>query len=165
MRAFAVLNNLRVHLPNTKSITLSKEFFEANSDLWSFDDIEIEEHPTPKRKLALNSKEATLYNMLAAGVFGRKARLPLERIPLSEIFDALDIEYKEESVEDTVVEQNSNLSTPAAVKNVAPVASVLTKTEETVVEKAANDDEIKNVVAEETKEATESPATTTENHQ
>ena len=103
--------------------------------------------------------------MLAAGVFGRKARLPLERIPLSEIFDALDIEYKEESVEDTVVEQNSNLSTPAAVKNVAPVASVLTKTEETVVEKAANDDEIKNVVSEETKETTESPATTTENHQ
>lgn len=162
MRAFAVLNNLRVHLPNTKSITLSKEFFEANSDLWSFDDIEIEELNT---SMALNSKEATLYNMLAAGVFGRKARLPLERIPLSEIFDALDIEYKEESVEDTVVEQNSNLSTPAAVKNVAPVASVLTKSEETVVEKAANDDEIKNVVAEETKEATESPATTTENHQ
>ena len=162
MRAFAVLNNLRVHLPNTKSITLSKEFFEANSDLWSFDDIEIEELNT---SMALNSKEATLYNMLAAGVFGRKARLPLERIPLSEIFDALDIEYKEESVEDTVVEQNSNLSTPAAVKNVAPVASVLTKTEETVVEKAANDDEIKNVVAEKTKEATESPAPTTENHQ
>lgn len=51
------------------------------------------------------------------------------------------------------------------LKNVTPAAPVLTKTEETVVEKAANDDEIKNVVAEETKEATESPATTTENHQ
>lgn len=64
-----------------------------------------------------------------------------------------------------MVEQNANQSTLAAVKNVTPAAPVLTKTEETVVEKAANDDEIKNVVAEETKEATESPATTTENHQ
>ena len=65
-----------------------------------------------------------------------------------------------------MVETNSTLSAPAAVKNVTPAAApVLTKTEETVVEKAANDDEIKNVVAEETKEVAETPSTTTENHQ
>lgn len=70
---------------------MSKEFFEANSDLWSFDDIEIEELNT---SMALNSKEATLYNMLAAGVFGRKARLPLERIPLSESLMLLILSIK-----------------------------------------------------------------------
>uniref|UniRef100_UPI00402ACEE6 hypothetical protein n=1 Tax=Succinivibrio sp. TaxID=2053619 RepID=UPI00402ACEE6 len=68
-------------------------------------------------------------------------------------------------VEDTVVEQNANQSTLAAVKYVTPAAPVLTKREETVVDKAAYDDDIKKVVAEETKEASVSPATTTENLQ
>ena len=163
MKAFAVLNNLRVHLPNTKSVTLSRAFFEANSDLWSFDDIEIEELNT---SMALTSTEATLYNMLAAGVFGRKARLPLERIPLSEIFGALDIEYKEETVqeEENIIDVPKQVS-PAPVKSTTAQAPVLTKTEETAVEKAANDDEIKKVAVEENKAPSENAVPTTENQQ
>ena len=162
MRAFAVLNNLRVHLPNTISVTLSKEFFESNSDLWSFDDIEIEELNT---SMALTSKENTLYNMMAAGVFGRKARLPLERIPLSEIFGALDIEYKEDILD---ISESSELITgqtvAAPAKTVASPAPVLSKTEETVAVKAANDDEIKSENAEEQSVTSDSPVST-ENHQ
>ena len=150
-------------LPNTKSVTLSREFFEANSDLWSFDDIEIEELNT---SMALTSTEATLYNMLAAGVFGRKARLPLERIPLSEIFGALDIEYKEETVqeEENVIDVPKQVAS-APVKSTTAQAPVLTKTEETAVEKAANDDEIKKVATEEKKETLDNSVPTTENQQ
>ncbi len=92
MRSFAIINNIRVYLPNTTSVTLNKAVFDADKDLWSFDDIEIQELNS---SMALTSDEAMLYNMLAAGMFGRRARLPQERMPLSQIFELLDIDYQE----------------------------------------------------------------------
>lgn len=94
MRSFAVINNIRVYIPNAVSLTLNKEVFDANKDLWSFDDIEIQELNS---SMALTVQESMLYNMLAAGVFGKRARIPQERIPLQQIFDLLEINY--ESVE------------------------------------------------------------------
>ena len=88
MRSFAIINNIRVYLPNTKSLTLNKDIFVSAKDLWSFDDIEIEELNS---SMALTDQESMLYNMLAAGVFGRRAKLPLERIPLEQIFKLMDI--------------------------------------------------------------------------
>lgn len=97
MRSFAILNNLRVYLPNTECLTLNKDVFIADRDLWSFDDIEIEELNS---SMALTMDETILYNMLAAGVFGTCARLPQERMPLSQIFDLLKIPYKVEAASD-----------------------------------------------------------------
>lgn len=91
MRSFAVINNIRVHLPNTDTLFLNKDCFAANKDLLSFDDIEIQELNS---SMALTLNESMLYNMIAAGVFGRKARLPQERIPLNQIYDLLGIEYE-----------------------------------------------------------------------
>ncbi|MEF2913335.1 MAG: hypothetical protein U0O25_03300, partial [Succinivibrio sp.] len=62
--------------------------FVSAKDLWSFDDIEIEELNS---SMALTDQESMLYNMLAAGVFGRRAKLPLERMPLEQIFKLMDI--------------------------------------------------------------------------
>lgn len=90
MRAFAILNNLRVYLPKTQCLTLHKDVFIADRDLWSFDDIEIQELNS---SMALTMDETILYNMLAAGVFGVCARLPQERMPLTQIFDLLQIPY------------------------------------------------------------------------
>ena len=87
-RSFALLNNLRVYLPKTKSVTLNREFFISNKDLWSFDDVELNELNS---SMALNSEESILYNMLVAGFFGKGARLPLERISLTSIFEILGI--------------------------------------------------------------------------
>ena len=50
--------------------------------------------------MALTMDETILYNMLAAGVFGTCARLPQERMPLSQIFDLLKIPYKVETASD-----------------------------------------------------------------
>lgn len=118
MRSFAILNNIRVYLPNTQSLTLNKEFFVANSDIWSFDDIEIE---VLNSSMALTESESILYNMLAAGVFGRRASLPLERVPLREIYALLDIEYQEDqSLVITPVANeeltNTKIEVPASVK-------------------------------------------------
>ena len=88
------------------------------------------------------------------------------RIPLSEIFGALDIEYKEETVqeEENIIDVPKQVS-PAPVKSTTAQAPVLTKTEETAVEKAANDDEIKKVAVEENKAPSENAVPTTENQQ
>ena len=92
LRAFAVINNIRVNLPNAQTLTLNKDVFAANHDIWSFDDIEVKEFNS---NMALTVQESLLYNMLIAGSFGRRARIPQERMPLSEIFALLDIHYEE----------------------------------------------------------------------
>ncbi len=66
MRSFAVINNIRVYIPNAVSLTLNKEVFDANKDLWSFDDIEIQELNS---SMALTVRVSMLDNMLAGGLF------------------------------------------------------------------------------------------------
>lgn len=122
MRSFAVINNIRVHLPNTDTLFLNKECLSENKDLMSFDDIEIQELNS---SMALTVSESMLYNMLAAGVFGRKARLPQERIPLNQIYDLLGIEY--EVVSENKIEKPSSLNQDSVN---------LTKTENSKIEES-----------------------------
>jgi hypothetical protein len=122
MRSFAVINNIRVYIPNAVSVTLNKEVFDANKDLWSFDDIEIQELNS---SMALTVQESMLYNMLAAGVFGKRARIPQERMPLQQIFDLLDIVYESsENVEPPVVESKSSIDTDFLEKSIVKSTSI-----------------------------------------
>ncbi len=120
MRSFAVINNLRVYLPNTQAPVLSKNVFMANRDLVSFDDIELEEL---NADMALTVDESMLYNLLALGTFGRRARIPQERIPLSVIYSLLDIQVEDNQMF-TVVKENSQAEEDVAKapSNVAPKA-------------------------------------------
>ncbi|MCR5536614.1 MAG: hypothetical protein K6F05_04275 [Succinivibrio sp.] len=88
LRSLAVLNNIRVHLPRTESRMLNVKTLEDNKDLLSFDDISASDLESP---LALNAEEGKLYQMLAMGVYGAQARLAQERLPLSLIFDAIEL--------------------------------------------------------------------------
>ncbi|WP_202109044.1 DUF3322 domain-containing protein [Succinivibrio dextrinosolvens] len=122
MRSFAVINNIRVYIPNAVSVTLNKEVFDADKDLWSFDDIEIQELNS---SMALTVQESMLYNMLAAGVFGKRARIPQERMPLQQIFDLLDIVYESsENVEPPVVESKSSIDTDFLEKSIVKSTSI-----------------------------------------
>ena len=89
MRAFALINNIRVHLPNTVAPLLNKNVFLSLRDVMSFDDIELEDL---NLNMALTVEESTLYNLLVLGTLGRRARIPQERIPLDVIFNLLDLQ-------------------------------------------------------------------------
>ncbi|MCR5085663.1 MAG: hypothetical protein K6A65_09220 [Succinivibrionaceae bacterium] len=86
-RSFAVLNNLRVHLPRTISLLLKEEIFVQNRDLWTYDDRLLGEV-----ELLLTPSENSLFLGMQRGAYGRShPRIPLERIPLDLIFSALGI--------------------------------------------------------------------------
>ncbi|MDY5734500.1 MAG: hypothetical protein SPK02_07275, partial [Succinivibrio sp.] len=105
---------------------LSKNVFMANRDLVSFDDIELEEL---NADMALTVDESMLYNLLALGTFGRRARIPQERIPLSIIYSLLDIQVEDNQMF-TVVKENSQ-----AVEEVAKAPSnVSSKAKEDLVQ-------------------------------
>ncbi|MBO5566100.1 MAG: hypothetical protein J5934_02610 [Succinivibrio sp.] len=88
LRSFAILNNIRVYLPNTESCFMDQQTMAQNQDLWSHDDISAQDLPMP---MALNQREMSMYRMLAAGVFGPRARLDLQKIPLQMIFDRIGV--------------------------------------------------------------------------
>ena len=139
MRSFAVINNIRVYIPNAVSLTLNKEVFDSNKDLWSFDDIEIQELNS---SMALTVQESMLYNMLAAGVFGKRARIPQERMPLQQIFDLLEINY--DSVEEekpSVPERTSKVDLESLEKSIVKSSSVDEKPAESPVEKVEEEND------------------------
>lgn len=139
MRSFAVINNIRVYIPNAVSLTLNKEVFDSNKDLWSFDDIEIQELNS---SMALTVQESMLYNMLAAGVFGKRARIPQERMPLQQIFDLLEINY--DSVEEekpSVPERTSKVDLESLEKSIVKSSSVEEKPAEPPVEKVEEEND------------------------
>ena len=65
----------------------------------------------------------SLDNLLALGTFGRRARIPQERIPLSVIYSLLDIQVEDNQMF-TVVKENSQAEEDVAKapSNVAPKA-------------------------------------------
>ena len=88
LRSFAMLNNIRVYLPNTESLLMDAETFIENRDLWTFDDVNASDLVPPQ---AVTAEEANLYNLLACGVFGSRARLRQDRMPLKLIYKAMGI--------------------------------------------------------------------------
>ncbi|NLK85654.1 MAG: hypothetical protein GX278_06910 [Aeromonadales bacterium] len=134
MRSFALINNIRVYLPNTTAPALTKNVFLKNRDVVSYDDIELDElNPT----MALTVEESMLYNLLALGTYGRKARIPQERIPLDVIYEFLDIQYDvNEKFKEDVKSADSAL--PPQAKTPLENSDVTTKTENTVMSNAEN---------------------------
>ncbi|MBQ9274670.1 MAG: hypothetical protein IJ228_07630 [Succinivibrio sp.] len=88
LRSFAVLNNFRVYLPNTNSLLMDEGTFVTNKDLWTYDDILAQDQPQP---MALTAEEMSFYRMLASGMYGLRARIDQERIPLELIYKALGV--------------------------------------------------------------------------
>lgn len=88
LRSFAMLNNVRVYLPQTESVLMDQHTFIANKDLWTYDDISVRDPDVP---MALNPDESDLFRLLATGAFGMGARISQERIPLDQIFGVLGI--------------------------------------------------------------------------
>jgi hypothetical protein len=86
-----------------------------------------------------------LYNMLAAGVFGRRARIPQERIPLQQIFDLLEINY--EPVEDdtpVVPDIKSKVDLESLEKSIVKSTSIDEPPVEKPAEKVVEDDPFDN---------------------
>lgn len=86
LRSFAILNNIRVYLPNTESKLLDAQVVMENKELLTYDDIAASDIDSP---LALTAQEASLYRMIISGIFGPRARIDQERMPLSMILEAI----------------------------------------------------------------------------
>lgn len=84
-RSFAVLHNLRLYLPNIESVLMDEQTLLSNQDLWTYDDTAM----LDSAPVALNQSETHLYRCLIDGVYGRRVRLDIERLPLALIATAL----------------------------------------------------------------------------
>ncbi len=107
LRSFAILNNIRVYLPNSESCLMDQQTMAQNQDLWTHDDISAQDLPMP---MALNQREMSMYRMLAAGVFGPRARLDLQRVPLQLIFDRIGVNSGFESNSPSTLAQEPQAS-------------------------------------------------------
>ena len=94
LRSFAILNNIRVYLPRAESRLLDAQTVIENKEILSFDDISAQDIETP---MALTAEEASLYRMLASGVFGQRARLDQERMPMNLILQAIGVIVENET--------------------------------------------------------------------
>lgn len=81
---FAILDQLRSHLPHVESFLMDRDTFEQCRTLWG-------EEPQPTRRdlPRLNAQEQTLYNDLRDNRIGPNLRLEQERIPFSRLQQAL----------------------------------------------------------------------------
>ncbi len=100
LNSFATLHNLRLYLPNIESLMMDEATFFANQDLWTFDDM-----GTFSGVLTcLNEREALFYRSLVEGVYGHRARLDQERLPLPDLFQALGAKVNDDLTEDGVTD-------------------------------------------------------------
>ncbi len=90
LRSFAMLNNVRVHLPNTRSLLMDQATLNNNKDLITYDDLSPNDVEVPP---ALTGEEMLVYRSLVTGYYGPRARLSQERIPLSLVFEAVGAPY------------------------------------------------------------------------
>lgn len=84
-KSFAVLHNLRLYLPNIESVLMDEQTLLSNQDLWTYDDTAL----LDSAPVALNQSETHLYRCLVDGIYGRRVRLDIERLPLALIATAL----------------------------------------------------------------------------
>lgn len=94
IRSFISLHNLRVYLPKIDSAMMDEDTFLKYQDIWSYDDIMPFEGALSVDTLTLS--EAHMYRTLIEGQFGDRVRLVQEKIPMSDILEALNVKEVEE---------------------------------------------------------------------
>ena len=82
---FAILDQLRAHLPHAESLLMDRATLLAGKPLWG-----QEKAPVERELPRLNAAESKLYDDLCANRFGEGVRLEQERIGFARVREALD---------------------------------------------------------------------------
>ena len=88
---FAILDQLRAHLPHAESFLMDRATLLASKQLWG-----QEAAPVDRDLQRLRSSERALYEDLCAGRLGERVRLEQERISFARLRDALGLPRKQQ---------------------------------------------------------------------